>query len=213
MRERAGETINVKRRMFMTKAMIIRDQLFSFNRNRRTGLAIAMLLALLSLVGPGARQAQAKDNTAPAKIVLRVEIAGVSGDGVGGTIDAFGSDQLLTVPECSSCGGGAGKAVFGPLVITKDIDSASPQLLLKAAQGFHISTVKVNWIRNNPLTGLEETYFSVLLTDVVIGSFRTRLADQRDPQSLRGSAIEDVGFTFEKIQFFYSRPDGTVITF
>ena len=92
------------------------------------------------------------------------------------------------------------------------MDSASPKLLLKALQGFHIPTVKIYWIRKNALTGLEETYFSVLLTDVVITSLRTRLADQRDPLALQGAAIEDVGLTFAQIQLSYFRPDGTVIT-
>jgi type VI secretion system Hcp family effector len=198
--------------MSMTKTWKRRNQMFTFNRSRQTGLAMAMLLALLSLVGPFAQQAQGKDNDAPPKIRLHVEITGVAGDGIGGSIDAFGSDQLISVLECDGCGGGAGKASFGPVVITKDIDSASLALLSKAAVGVHISQVKINWIRRNPLTGLEETYFSVLLTDVVISSLRTRLADQRDPQALQGAAVEDVGFKFSKIQMSFLRPDGTVIS-
>src|SRR5215216_7624885 len=163
---------------------IRRNQMFSFNRERQVGLAVAMLLASVMLLGPAAGQARAKDNEPSAKIKMRVEITGVSGDGVGGSIEAFGSDQLLTLTESDTGGGGgAGKATFGPLVITKDVDSATPKLFLKAAAGVHMAIVKINWVRKNPLTGLEETYFSVSLEDVVITSLRTRLADQRDPQS------------------------------
>jgi len=185
--------------------------MFSFNRERQVGLA--MLLALVTLLGPAAGQARAKDNDPAAKVKLRVEVAGVSGDGVGGSIDAFGSDQLLTLTESDTGGGGgAGKATFGPLVLTKDVDSATPKLFLKAAAGVHVSTVKVNWVRKNPLTGLEETYFSVLLEDVVITSFRTRLADQRDPQALQGSAVEEVAFSFAQVHMTFFRPDGVVVS-
>jgi len=49
------------------------------------------------------------------------------------------------------------------------------------------------------------------LTDVLIDSFRTRVADQRDPQSLQGATVEDVGFKAVTTQFFYLQSDGTVV--
>lgn len=153
--------------------------------------------------------AQGKDNPVP-KIKLRVQITGISGDGLGGSIDAFGSDQLFENVECSGCGGGV-KAVFGPLNITKDIDSASPKLLLAARTGSHIQQVRLDWIRKNPLTGEDQVYFSALLTDVVIVSFRTRVADQRDPQSLQGATLEDVGLKANTTEFFYLQSDGTLL--
>jgi type VI protein secretion system component Hcp len=153
--------------------------------------------------------AQGKDNPVP-KIKLRVQITGISGDGLGGGIDAFGSDQLFENVECSSCGGGV-KGVLGPLNITKDTDSASPKLLLAARTGSHISQVRIDWIRKNPLTGEDQVYFSALLTDVVIVSFRTRVADQRDPQSLQGAALEDVGLKANTTQFFFLQSDGTLL--
>src|SRR5262249_21196581 len=152
--------------------------------------------------------AQAKDNNPVPKIKLRVEITEISGDGPGGSIDAFGFDQQIKVPDCAGCGGGAVKAVTGPLVITKDIDSASPKLLFAVRTGSHIPQVRIDWIRKNPVTGVDQVYFSALLTDVVIVSFGTRLADQRDPQSLQGAAVEDVGFKANNTQFFYLQPDG-----
>src|SRR5215217_2448831 len=189
--------------------MIRGNQMFSFSRERQVGLA--MFLTLLTLLGPASGQARAKDNDPPAKVKLRVEITGVSGDGVGGSIDAFGSDQLLTLTE-SDPGGGTGKATFGPLVITKDVDSATPKLFLRAAAGVHMGMVKINWVRKNPLTGLEEVYFSVLLEDVVITSHRTRLPDQREPQALQGGAVEDVAFSFAQVHLAFLRPDGTVVS-
>ena len=62
-----------------------------------------------------------------------------------------------------------------------------------------------------PSTGVDQVYFSALLTDVVIVSFGTRLADQCGPQSLQGAAVEDVGFKANSTQFFYLQPDGTLL--
>jgi type VI protein secretion system component Hcp len=153
--------------------------------------------------------AQGKDNPVP-RIKLRVQVTGISGDGLGGSIDAFGSDELFENVVCSACGGGT-KGVLGPLVISKDIDSASPKLLIAARTGSHISQVTIDWIRKNPLTGEEQVYFSALLTDVVIVSFRTRVADQRDLHSLQGAALEDVGLKANTVAFFYLQSDGTLV--
>jgi type VI secretion system Hcp family effector len=103
-------------------------------------------------------------------------------------------------------------AAFGPVVITKGVDSATPKLLVRSATGTHIPTVKIHWLRKNPLNGLEEPYFTAQLEDVVITALRTRLADQRDPQSLPGSAVEEVSFTFVRIQLFFLRSDGAVVS-
>ena len=156
--------------------------------------------------------AQAKDNNAVQKIKVRVQITNISGDGPGGTIDAFGSDQPISIAESSGGGGGgAGKVVISPLVITKDVDSASPQLLSAALAGRHIQQVRVDLIRKNPATGADQVYLSILLNDVLIDSFRTRVADQRDPQSLQDATVEDVGFTAQTTQFSYLGPNGTLV--
>jgi len=171
----------------------------------------ALITAITFILPPillSVETAQGKDNPVP-KIKLRVEITGISGDGVGGSIDAYGSDQQFENVECSSCGGGV-KGVLGPLNFTKDIDSASPKLLVAARTGSHIPQVRIDWIRKNPLSGEDQVYYSALLTDVVIVSFRTRVADQRDPQSLQGAALEDVRLKANTTQFFYLQSDGTL---
>jgi type VI secretion system Hcp family effector len=171
---------------------------------------ITAITFILPTIALSVERAQAKDNPVP-KIRLKVEVTGITGDGLGGSIDAFGSDQQLEVPECAGCGGGGGKAVLSPLVITKDVDSASPKLLSAARTGNHISQVRIDWIRKNPVTGEYQVYFSALLTDVLVISFRTRVADQRDPESLQGAVVEDVGLKANTTQFFYLQSDGTML--
>ena len=150
----------------------------------KTALITAITFILPSIC-LNVETAQGKDNIPVPKIRLRVEITGISGDGAGGTIDAFGSDQLIEFVACASCGGG-GKVAFGPLVITKDVDSASPKLFSNVKTSSHIQQARIDWIRKNPITGVEQVYLTIVLEDVVVVSFRTRVADQRDPQSLQG---------------------------
>lgn len=183
------------------------------NRFRNKLFTMTMLVALLSLLGPATGLANAKDKEpATPKIKLRVEVFGITGDNVDGSIDAFGSDQLITVTDGGTGGGGAGKAIVGPLVITKDTDGASPKLFSTALSGAHIKSAKISWLRTNPVTGVEETYMSALLLDVQIISLRSRVADQRDPQALQGATVEDIGFDAFKTELSFLRPDGTVVT-
>jgi type VI secretion system Hcp family effector len=179
-------------------------------------LLISSILTASTFILPSlfltVQTAQAKDNNAVQKIKVRLQITNITGDGPGGTIEAFGSDQPINIAESSGGGGGgAGKVVISPLVITKDVDSASPQLLSAALAGRHIAQVKMDLIRKNPGSEADQVYLSILLTDVVVDSFRTRVADQRDPQSLQDATVEDVGFKAVTIQFSYLQPDGTLL--
>jgi len=182
--------------------------MFQFKRSLRTALITAITFILPSII-LSVETAQGKDNNPVPKIRLRVEMTGISGDGQGGTIDAFGSDQQIELNECAGCG--TGKVVFGPLVITKDLDSASPKLLSNVETGNHIPQARIDWIRKNPVTGVDQVYFTIVLEDVVVVSFRTRVADQRDPQSLQGGAVEDVGLKAKTIQISYLQSDGTLL--
>jgi len=182
--------------------------MFQFKRSVRTALITAITFILPSII-LNAETAQGKDNNPVPKIRSRVEMNGISGDGQGRAIDAFGSDQLIEFSECVGCG--AGKVVFGPLVITKDVDSASPKLLSNVETGSHISQARIDWIRKNPVTGEDHVYFTIMLEDVLVVSFRTRVADQRDPPSLQGGAVEDVGLKAKTIQISYQQPDGTFL--
>jgi type VI secretion system Hcp family effector len=208
----AIENINGCRRTLLIKddPTIKEELMLQFKR-----LLISSILTASTFILPSlfltVQTAQAKDNNAVQKIRVRVQVTNITGDGPGGSIEAFGSDEQITIASSGGGGGGAGKAVIGPLVITKDVDSASPQLVSAALTGRHIQQVKVDLIRKNPVNGEDQVYLSILLTDVLIDSLRTRVADQRDPQSLQGATVEDVGFTAVTTQFSYLQPNGTLL--
>ena len=176
----------------------------TLDRNRFSQFTF-IFAGLLLLFGAtsGHAQGRGKENK---EIRLQVFIAGIPGDGDGGSIDAFGSDQVVTNTGTIGGGGGAGKAEFGPIVITKGVDRASTLLLKACATGMQIARVQVNWIRGNPNNKQEEVFFMVMIEDVIISRVQSGLPSQND-----SVPTEEVKFDFGKIRWTYFLPDGTQV--
>jgi len=180
-----------------------------FNKNRFSQLTSIIFACLFLLIGvtTGYAQKNAKGETK-----LQVFITGIPGDGVGGAIDAVGSDQLATqtVISTGGSGGGAGKVDFGPLVITKSVDRATPKLFLACATATHLAQARIDWISNSGGKN-DQVFFSVLLEDVLITSVRSGLPNQNDPNLTALGPVEQVGLSFRAIQWTFFLPDGTQI--
>ncbi len=181
-----------------------------FNKNRYSQLTFTIFAGLLLLFGATTGYAQKRGGQ---EIRLQVQITGIPGDGVGGAIEAFGSDQIVTNTPGGvfGGGGGSGRAEFGPLVITKTVDRATPKLFVACATGVHIAQVQVDWIRKGHRPGSDEVFFTALLQDVTIIAVRSGLPNQNDPNSEPHGPVEQISFNFGKIQWTYFLPDGTTI--
>ncbi|MEK7829531.1 MAG: type VI secretion system tube protein Hcp [Acidobacteriota bacterium] len=143
---------------------------------------------------------------------LRVDIPGIAGEGLGGAIDAVGTDSLLTVAVDSGTGASSGRPKFNPLVITKAIDRATPKLFDACAGGDHLGLVQVSWIRSNHMSkGGEVVYFKVILEDVQITSVRSRLPNQNQASGIELGPVEEVAFSFGRITWIYTLPNGGTI--
>jgi len=180
-------------------------------KNRFSQLTFIIFAGLFLMFGATTGLAQVGGNKEV--IRLQVRINGIPGDGVGGIIEAFGSDQLVTSTASNSngSGGGAGKAEFGPLVITKMIDRATPKLFLACATGMHITQAQIDWVRSNSKNGNDEVFFTVLLQDVTIAAVRSSLPNQNDPNLKQLGPVEQISLSFAKIQWTFFLPDGTPI--
>lgn len=177
----------------------------TLNRNRFSQFTF-IFAGLLLLFGAASGHAQGRGGKENKEIRLQVFITGIPGDGDGGAIEAFGSDQVVSNTGTIGGGGGAGKAEFGPLVITKGVDRASTLLLKACATGMHIARVQVNWIRGNPNNKQEEVFFMVMIEDVIISRVQSGLPNQND-----SFPTETVSLNFDKIRWTYFLPDGTQV--
>jgi len=91
------------------------------------------------------------------------------------------------------------KAVARPLVITKPLDRASPQLFLKTAQGNSLQSVTLELAQRTTEGSL--VFYQIILYEVTISSVITAGSGTDDRPS------EEVSFNFLKIDIQYSMAD------
>jgi len=91
-------------------------------------------------------------------------------------------------------GGGAGKANFQDFAFNKEVDKASPLLMLACASGKHIP--KADLIVRKAGGDKQEEYYTVKFTDILISSFDNSGSESDNP-------MESISFNFAKIEFFY----------
>lgn len=173
-----------------------------------TKLIVAACLLLVCFVGTGLAQSSEDEYK------VRVDIIGVPGDGVGGSIESFQFESNLTVDTGGATGAQTGRAKFSPIVITKSIDSASPKLQTICAGGQHLRQVQISFIRSNRLLkNGEQVFYRIVLEDVMVSSVTTRLPKQGDSKTglAAGAPEEDVAFTFGRITWMYTLANGNTI--
>lgn len=87
------------------------------------------------------------------------------------------------------------------LVVTKEIDLASPKLQMMAHAGTEIETVRVRLYRMPPSGGNEENFYTIILGDVRIDSIRTvQVFNKLETQALMPQ-YEQVVFAYKNAQF------------
>lgn len=171
-----------------------------------TRLIVTAIVLLICFAGTGLAQSAEDDYK------VRVDIIGVPGDGVGGSIESFQFESNLTVDTGGAIG--APRPKFSPVVITKGIDSASPKLQTICASGQRLHQVQISFIRvNRQLRNGEQVFYRIVLEDVLVSSVTTRLPKQSDSKTglTAGEPEEDVAFTFGRITWMYTLANGNTI--
>jgi len=114
-------------------------------------------------------------------------------------IDALGfSWQLANTTPSHGGGGGAGKAQFGDLIITKKVDAASIPLTIIAATGKHLKKVRLEICRSGMPNSI---LYTISLKDVLISAIT---------QSGHGSdnmLTEVLSFNYNTIEWVYYTQD------
>lgn len=144
---------------------------------------------------------------------LRVDIVGVPGEGIGGSIEGAQFVSGL-VMDSSATGASVSRAKFAPIVITKPIDSATPKLQTICAGGQRLHQVQISFIRTNRmLKNGEQVFLRIMLEDVQVTSVNIRLPKQGDAKSMldSGEPYEEVAFSFSRITWTYTLANGNTI--
>lgn len=115
-------------------------------------------------------------------------------------IESF--DQKILRPESGGRGKGEGSGivVFEPLLVTKELDKASPKLAETMATGRVFPEVRIDLVRTGG--GADLTYYAFVLNDVQILSYETSGNHSARP-------TDEISLTFEEFKAVYRAQDET----
>jgi type VI secretion system secreted protein Hcp len=167
---------------------------------------VALILAAFMLAAAGlaiaASRPGASNASAATAGVVHIEMK-ITGHKIGvfkGDSSQKGhEDQILVSgysfevdsPRDAASGQASGKRQYKPIMITKELNGSSPQLLQAAATNEILTSVVINFYKSDR-TGKQSNYYRVTLTDGSISSVH---------QYSSGATVnEDVSFTFRKIE-------------
>jgi type VI secretion system secreted protein Hcp len=106
----------------------------------------------------------------------------------------------VTSPRDMATGQASGKRQHSPIVITKEWGAASPQLFEALTANEVFGTVLVEFVETRR-TGAEEVYQTISLTNATVSGMRMLLAEPPPGEPADNRALEDVSFTFQRIEF------------
>lgn len=95
-------------------------------------------------------------------------------------------------PRDIATGQASGKRQYTAVTITKPSGAATPQIFQACISNEVLKTVTIQFERTNP-NGESYVFYTVKLTNGTVSNFRQYIDD-------RGELVEDVSFTFQKIE-------------
>jgi len=107
---------------------------------------------------------------------------------------SWGVSQQGTM--AANLGGGAGKANFGDLMWTHNVDKSSHKLMLACATGQHIPSAS---LAVRKAGGEQQDYIIIKLTDILVSSVQTSASSE--------VPTESVSFNYAKVEFEYKTQD------
>jgi type VI secretion system Hcp family effector len=108
-----------------------------------------------------------------------------------------------------------GKNKHRPMVITKDIDLASPALHTALDKGTRFDVVTLELWRMPPSGGTEENYYTIVMNGVQVVGIKTIMVNNRRPENQLIPEQEEVSLSYETIIYGFKsggKPDGTDAT-
>lgn len=116
-----------------------------------------------------------------------------------GQIVVISTSHEMTSPYDPGTGLPAGKPIHQPLVITKEMDSTSPQLRTAFDSAETFTTFKLDYVRATQ-TG-EVTYLTITLTNARVAAIRHVMPNNKDSTTAKLNAYENVTFTYDSIKW------------
>lgn len=121
-----------------------------------------------------------------------------------GSIAVIACDHQVISPRDIQSGLPTGQRQHRPLVITKEVDAASPLLWNVLCTNENISSFELRFWEAGP-TGTENQYFTIVLTNANIASIHFSMPDNTHKDSSALREREEIAFTYQKIEWRYEK--------
>jgi type VI secretion system secreted protein Hcp len=126
------------------------------------------------------------------------------------TILIVGADHLIVSPRDAASGLPTGKRQHQPIVLTKEVDRATPVLHTVLTNNENITEFRLDfWQAAN--TGAELQYFTIELVNASIASIKLEMLNNEYPENVKIPVREKIAFTYQKIIWTW-RQDGVTST-
>lgn len=134
----------------------------------------------------------------------------MQGEIKGSVTQAGREDSILIVgfhhevesPMDTSSGHTTGKRQHKPLVVTKEIDRATPLLMNALINNENISDFALRFWRPSK-TGKEVQYYTVQLQNARISNIRQEMLNNQYPENMQHPVREQIAFVYQKIIWTY----------
>jgi type VI secretion system secreted protein Hcp len=127
---------------------------------------------------------------------------GVSQAGRQNQIAVIGVSHDIVSPRDPASGQASGKRMHKPLVITKELDKATPLLFQVLTNGDVLTEFELHFIGTKP-NGTEAHIYTMKLTNAMIASIHFEKANMRIPANAALKDFEVIAFTYESIEWTF----------
>jgi type VI secretion system secreted protein Hcp len=119
------------------------------------------------------------------------------------SILVHGYDNLITSPRDQTSGLPTGKRIHQPITITKELDRSSVPLWNALVNNENLTTWQLKlWLTTS--MELSTQIYTVSLTNAIVTSIRDYRSDIPTEATASGAALQDVTFTYQKIQWTWT---------
>jgi type VI secretion system secreted protein Hcp len=117
-----------------------------------------------------------------------------------GKIMVIAVSHEIVSPRDPASGLPTGKRMHKPMVITKELDKASPLLYNVLVNNENITEWQLQFWQPSA-TGAEKQHFTIKLTNANIASIAMRLPNNKHPDLMKFETYEEIAFTYQKIEW------------
>ena len=135
----------------------------------------------------------------------------VTSKGREGSSAVIAVSHEIVSPRDEASGMASGRRRHEPLMITKELDRASPALRQFLVTNEVLTTVELQFFRPDRTRGLEVHYLTILLTNAAVASIDMQMPNNRHVDLTALETFENVSFTYQKIEWTWVETNTTVV--